>query len=139
MNNTLVIENNLECLERVFSFIDSFVIQNNLPSEAANDFNLAVEELVTNSINYGFADNNSHEIFISMEQIDNIVTVIIEDDGIEFNPFLKEKPESLTQSLEEKSIGGLGIYFVKMIMTEYHYERLNNRNTITLRKSYSDL
>ncbi len=56
------------------------------------------------------------------------------DQGKPFNPFAREDPD-LTLSLEERPVGGLGIYMVKQFMdqAEYRYEKGFNVTTISKR------
>lgn len=97
------------------------------------NINLALEEAVTNVINYAFKDNNEHLINLDFSLENRELKITITDDGIEFNPLLKEDPNT-ELSLEERKIGGLGIFFVKNIMDNIDYERINNKNILTLIK-----
>ena len=56
----------------------------------------------------------------------------MEDDGIAFDPFTSAPEPDLDASVEERRIGGLGVYFVKTLMDEAAYERRGDRNRITL-------
>ena len=57
---------------------------------------------------------------------------VLEDDGLEFDPFRSAPEPDLDASVEERRIGGLGVYFVKSLMDEATYERVDNLNRITL-------
>ena len=61
----------------------------------------------------------------------SLVTVV-EDDGIAFDPFTSAPAPDLDASVDERRIGGLGVYFVKTLMDEATYERVDNLNRITL-------
>ena len=61
-------------------------------------------------------------------------TPAIEDDGIPFNPFTQESPDT-SLSLEDREIGGLGIHIVKSLMDSYEYIRIDNRNVLKLVKN----
>ena len=63
---------------------------------------------------------------------DGALTVVLEDDGIAFNPFSEAAMPDLEASVEERRIGGLGVYFVKSLMDEASYERRGEWNRITL-------
>ena len=60
--------------------------------------------------------------------------IIISDDAIPFNPFRDDPPDTTKLSIEDRSIGGLGIHIVKNLMDEYEYKRNVNNNIITLIK-----
>jgi sigma-B regulation protein RsbU (phosphoserine phosphatase) len=61
------------------------------------------------------------------------MVISITDDGVPFNPFKKDPPDTML-SLEEREIGGLGIHIVKNLMDEYNYKRNVDKNIITLVK-----
>ena len=78
----------------------------------------------------------------SIGNIDIICDEIIEkkglrikiiDNGFPFNPLLKEEPD-LNVSIEEREIGGLGIFLVKNVMDKIDYKRENKKNIIILEK-----
>jgi len=65
---------------------------------------------------------------------DKEIKLIFIDDGIPFNPELKEDPEHLQHSVEERPSGGLGIYLVKKLMDIVKYQRIQDKNILTLTK-----
>jgi anti-sigma regulatory factor (Ser/Thr protein kinase) len=66
------------------------------------------------------------------------LVLMIEDDGIPFNPFQVEEPD-VELTVEERGIGGLGIHLVRETMDEYHYQRRANKNIVILVKELSAL
>jgi anti-sigma regulatory factor (Ser/Thr protein kinase) len=61
------------------------------------------------------------------------LTVSITDDGIPFNPFGVETPDTKL-SLEERKIGGLGVHLVRKVMDKAIYQRRVDKNVVTLVK-----
>ena len=59
----------------------------------------------------------------------------MEDDGRPFNPLEKPNPD-VTLPLEEREVGGLGIYFVRQFMTDLVYQRAEGKNRIMLKKKH---
>ena len=57
--------------------------------------------------------------------------VTIEEDGMPYNPFSRETPDT-SLSLEEREIGGLGVHLVRKLMEEFSYHRKIDTNVITL-------
>jgi anti-sigma regulatory factor (Ser/Thr protein kinase) len=88
---------------------------------------------LNNIISYGYDDEEIHEIDIEIELRSERLIIILSDDGIPFNPFKKDPPDTML-SVEERMIGGLGIHLVKKLMDEYEYKRQTNKNIITLIK-----
>lgn len=65
-----------------------------------------------------------------------MVVLVFIDQGIPYNP-LENKDPDITLNLEEREIGGLGIYMVKKIMDEVSYEYMDGQNILRMRKSLS--
>ena len=82
---------------------------------------------------YGYDDEDVHKIDIEIELRSERFIIIIGDDGIPFNPFKKDPPDTML-TVEERLIGGLGIHLVKKLMDECEYKRQTNKNIITLIK-----
>jgi anti-sigma regulatory factor (Ser/Thr protein kinase) len=97
------------------------------------EVNLALDELFTNIISYGFDDQSEHIIQVLISADNNLLTVVLEDDGIPFNPVDRLSPE-LPCDLEECKVGGLGIHLVKNLVDEVAYRRSGDKNVLTLKK-----
>jgi anti-sigma regulatory factor (Ser/Thr protein kinase) len=95
---------------------------------------MALDELLSNVISYGYQDSGEHKIRIKFSFESNILTIIIQDDGQPFDPTQIETPD-LESSVEDRKIGGLGIHIVRNMMDEFSYERIDNKNVITLKKT----
>jgi|OM-RGC.v1.026050717 anti-sigma regulatory factor (Ser/Thr protein kinase) len=98
-----------------------------------NPVNLLLEELYSNTLNYGQC-GKAH-VTITLEMRDHELLIQYEDNGLPFNPFEEAKQPDLGSTLEERAIGGLGIHFIKNMTDSQQYERLEGINKITLRKS----
>ena len=129
----LVIPNKIEELTKVSEFIKQIGEQMNLPHELVINLNLAMEEAVSNVIFYGF-ENRNGEIEITFSLKDGKLVFTIVDDGVEFDLTLKENPDT-TLSVEERPVGGLGIFLIKQIMNEIEYRRENGKNILIMSKS----
>jgi anti-sigma regulatory factor (Ser/Thr protein kinase) len=128
------IENNISELNKLQLEINKISKEWNLSPKILFNLNLAIEEIVTNIIFYGFDDDLEHIIYIKLFlEHDKLKTQII-DDGKEFNPLEKETPDHIDKPLEERDIGGLGIHFVKNIMDKIEFKREKNKNILTLIK-----
>jgi anti-sigma regulatory factor (Ser/Thr protein kinase) len=94
---------------------------------------MALDDLLANIISYGYVDDSHHLISIKLSLVGDSVVVVITDDGLPFNPFTREGPDT-DLSLEEREIGGLGLLLVKNVIDETYYKRHVNKNVITLVK-----
>jgi anti-sigma regulatory factor (Ser/Thr protein kinase) len=99
--------------------------------------NLALDELFTNIISYGFDDKNEHTIRITISLQNDELVFSVEDDGIPFNPTEVETPD-LECTIEECRIGGLGIHLAKNLMDEVCYQRCKDKNILTLKKNIKE-
>ena len=133
MTNTLYIKNELEQLTRLYAFLDRQAGVYKLEELLSMQIKLALEEAVTNVILYAYPDKKDQDIRIDMSCENKRLTIVITDTGIAFNPLERQEPD-LTLSLEERPIGGLGIFLVKQLMTEVTYSHSDGKNTLTMTK-----
>ena len=91
--------------------------------------NLIVEEVFANIIDYSNADS----IIVNAEFDKPLLTVEFIDNGVEFNPLLKENP-LLPDTIDEAQIGGLGIFLTKEIADELDYSYIDGENHLKIIK-----
>ncbi len=113
--------------------IDAFCAEIGLAEEIVFDVNLAVDELVTNTISYGYDDDGEHRIELVLRLEDGALVIDISDDGRAFDPLQAPAPD-VGASLQDRAIGGLGIYLVRKTMDGVTYRRQDGRNVVTLTK-----
>lgn len=137
VSKNILINNNLSEIERLSKAVAEFGEKNNLSSEVIYDVRLALEEVVSNIINYGFEDNYEHQISIEMNLQGETLTMKIKDDGKPFNP-LEVKSTNLDKPFDEREIGGMGIYIVRKLMDKILYKREEGNNVLQLTKYLAD-
>ena len=130
---TLILKNDLSELERVMSFVADLCVRNSIPPETEYDLNLALDEMITNVIQHAYPVSGEHHFTLQITVSNEEFVARIEDDGVEFNPTEHPTPD-LNAPLEERKVGGLGIYLVRQIMTSVEYQRVARKNVVTLRK-----
>lgn len=108
-----------------------FASDNGIAGGRALDFELCLNELVTNVIHYAYADKGWHEIRVALEREGDELRATIEDDGGPFNPLEKESP-AIPHSLEHAAVGGWGIPIVRALVDDLSYERRDGRNCFTI-------
>ena len=117
-------------VRRVVETVEAFCAKHNLPQQLIFHFNLALDELLTNVMNYGYDQiaTDDYDVSVHLVLDQGTLTAELRDNGRAFNPLDMPDPD-LSLSLEDKPIGGLGIYFVKTLMdhVEYHREGAYNR------------
>ncbi len=121
----LIMRNDIEQIPTLSEWIDSLSI----PEELNMPINLALEEIVTNVMLYAYPGKHGQ---VLVEYTAPLIFTIT-DSGIAFDPTKKEEVDT-TLSAEERPIGGLGIHLVRQIMDEVIYERVDDKNVLTLIK-----
>jgi anti-sigma regulatory factor (Ser/Thr protein kinase) len=102
-------------------------------AQAVNLVLLAIEELVTNCIQYGYDDDMEHTISIVLSINDQELTLSVIDDGHPFDPLAAPSPDFSLQ-VRDRPIGGLGIYLLRQMADHIAYERRDGSNRLTLTK-----
>ena len=131
---SIQLSNNRPEIRNLRNRFDIFAKDNKIPEKAIHDVQLALDEIVTNTIEYGYEDDDKHLIDIKFTFNKESLKITIIDDANPYNILDKEKPDT-SLSLEDKPIGGLGIYLVKHLMTNIDYDYRDGKNHILLTKS----
>ncbi len=129
--STLTLTNDINELDKLEPFLNSFFEQNSLDHASLSKIDLALEEALANIIMYAYPDGKTGEVTLDMNVENNAIKMKISDKGIPFNPLEKETAD-LNVSLEERKIGGLGIYLIKEIMDKVEYEYKEKNNILNL-------
>jgi anti-sigma regulatory factor (Ser/Thr protein kinase) len=130
---TVSFKNQLAEIERLGQIMGAFAEHHHWSPQFLFEANVALEELLTNVISYGYEDNQEHEIILRLSFTAGEMTAEIEDDGRPFNPLEKAEPD-VNQPVEDRPVGGLGIYLVRKFMTDVAYQRLDGKNLLRLKK-----
>jgi len=113
---------------RVVSFINSFLEKKSVGPKVVSQIDIAVDEVCSNIFNYAYKDKKG-QVLVQIDYQDGIITIRFVDTGVKFNPLEKEDPD-VSLSLEERKIGGLGIYLVKQLMDDVTYEYSPSKENI---------
>lgn len=128
------LENKVAELERLRQALTDFGRRHGLSPGVVHDLDLALEEILTNIITFGYTDSSAHEIRVSLRVQPGEARIDVEDDGRPFNPLEAPEPDTTTP-LEERAVGGLGILLVRQRMDDIEYTRHGGRNLLTIRKA----
>ena len=119
------------------TFLEEIGEELNLSPEVSFNIHLALEEAVTNVIMYAYPQDEEHTFTLSVRHIDNRLIFKIIDSGKEFDPTLHPEAD-VTLSLEDRPIGGLGIFLIRSIMQVVEYSRVEDKNILTMVKVLED-
>lgn len=128
------LKNQLAELARLNQLLTQFGQRHHVAPRVLLDVNLALAEVVTNIISYGFNDTHEHSIQVSVSLNRGELIAEVADDGQPFNPLEAPSPDT-KQPLAERSVGGLGIHLVRNLMDEVAYQRGPAGNVLVMRKS----
>jgi sigma-B regulation protein RsbU (phosphoserine phosphatase) len=133
LQHSLTLPNDVNTIPQLNEFLDTFCEEAGVDMETTMSLNLAMEEAVVNVMDYAYPEGTEGSVSIEARLDDAGITFVITDNGIPFDPTAKEDADT-TLPLDERNIGGLGIFLTRQIMDEIEYERDNDRNILTLRK-----
>ena len=95
---------------------------------------LAIEEVFVNVANYAYAEGDGDvTLEIGFDEAGRDVTFRLIDQGVPFDPLQKPDPD-ITLSIEERQVGGLGIFIVKKTMDTVVYSYEGGKNILTMIK-----
>ena len=131
----LTIEARPENIEAVTAFIDEQLDTTNCSMKAKMQIEVAVEELFVNIAHYAYSPEvGNATIGVKVQDDGNYVTISFKDSGTPYDPLAKPDPDT-TLSVEDRPIGGLGIYMVKKSMDDIKYEFKDGQNILTIKKN----
>lgn len=131
-----ILKNQLSEVTKLYEKIEEFGHAQHISEGVLASMNLALEEILTNIISYGYTDTKEHEISLRLTIEEDNLIAEIEDDAAPFNPLNAPEPD-ITLPIEERPIGGLGIHLTKKMMDEITYAQREGKNILRLRKRLS--
>lgn len=121
----------LDALDEIGKYVVTATTGARLDSKAAYGLRLAVDEIATNIITHGYEEaGRNGNICVSGELSESALIIVLEDTGIPFDPRSRNLPgeEYLSLPLEERPIGGLGIFLVLKGVDAFNYEFSQGKN-----------
>lgn len=130
----LTVVASVENIETVTDFVNEQLEELDCPMKAQMQIDIAIDEIFGNIAHYAY-NPDIGEATVKVEVTENPLAVIITfiDNGVPYNP-LKQADPDITQSADERQIGGLGIYMVKKSMDEITYEYKDGQNVLSVKK-----
>lgn len=137
---SLIVPGLLDSLKPIRDYVNHAAEIAGLDKKDRYSLFLAIDEVATNIVLHGYEEAGlTGDIKIDVDMTPDFLTIILEDTGKEYDPTTRELPteEDLNQPLEERPIGGLGIFLTLDGIDEFQYKRINNRNRNTFIKRRS--
>ena len=127
------IANRRDDLARVTRIVEDLAATHHLARDVVADVNVALDEVLTNILTYGYDDDEIHEIRIRLSLDQEVIEVEVEDDGRPFDPTTLAPPD-LSAPLRDRPVGGVGMHFVRNLMSAVTYARAGDHNRLLLKK-----
>ena len=102
-----------------------------LSAQAVYAVELVLEEVLTNQIKYAFVGRVASPVTLSVDVDAGDVVIGFEDDGLAFDPLQAAEPP-WPESIQQAQVGGLGLVLVHRLAKSASYERLDERNRLTI-------
>ena len=132
-NLEVKLPNSIAALNSLHDTVVQFCRRWTIHPDTEFKIDLALEEIFTNIVRYGYDDNRPHEIVVRLKGSRDSVRISVEDDGRHFNPLLAPTVD-IHAPAAERPIGGLGIHLVRNLLDQVRYQRRPSGNRLILIK-----
>ena len=131
---TLTFPGQFDSLAAICDFVTRAAEAADLDARAVYAVQVAVDEACSNIIEHAYGGEGHGDVECTCRIHDDGLTVVLRDHGQPFDPTGVPEPD-LQADLEDRSLGGLGLYFVRKLMDEVHFEFApDTGNVLTLVK-----
>lgn len=121
-------------VEAVIEFVNGRLGALGFATKERMQIDVAMDEVLANVCNYAYGGDMG-SLTVEIEALDDPagVKLTFVDEGVAFNPLLVPEPNTKL-SLEERKVGGYGIFIVRKTMDQVTYERKDGKNILTVVK-----
>ena len=131
---SITVEAKIENVDKVTEFVNEVLEEKECPLKVHMQLDVAIDEIFGNIAYYAYGKGSGNAtIQIEMEDNPPKITLTFIDQGIPYNQ-LESKDPDITLDIEDREIGGLGIFLVKKTMDELSYEYVDGQNILTMKK-----
>lgn len=121
----------VDSIDQIRHHIKEISAEAGLNKKASYNLMLAADEIATNIILYGYeASGTEGDLNVLHTETEKELIVIFEDQAPPFDPLRRELPDEadLAKPLEEREIGGLGIFLTVKGVDDFSYEYVDTTN-----------
>lgn len=129
-------------LADVFGALDrceNLLQEADVPAALRGDMRLVLEELMVNTVEYGYPDGRPGQIRILLQPQPDAVAIELIDDGVAFDPLQSATPDLTGDLADREQVGGLGVHLARTMTSEMRYTRDADGNHLLLRFTYPNL
>lgn len=136
ITRNISIKNRIEETTGVTDLVEQTSLEAGFEQKEVYDILIALDEILSNIVYYAYPDGSTGVIDIEIKFDGETIDIRFIDSGVPFDPLTKADPD-LSIPVEEREIGGLGIFIVKKLMNEVSYVRENEKNILMISKTKS--
>jgi serine/threonine-protein kinase RsbW len=129
----LVIRNDVADLVAVTNALDRIGAELGFPAKALMQLQVALDEVLSNIIKYAWPEGGLHALNVRIKAHETGIEIVIIDDGQAFDPRSRPAPDVVPVGQRPRP-GGVGIHMVKQLVDSFEYQRIDERNCVTLSK-----
>ncbi|MDR1956186.1 MAG: SpoIIE family protein phosphatase [Treponema sp.] len=133
LEKELVLPASTDHLDRLLDWIEEVLQSYDCPAKTRYQITVMTEEIFMNIVHYAYPENTG-DVVVRVDRAGERYVVQYEDQGLAFNPLEQARPDTKA-SLEERTIGGLGIHLVREMADDLSYARVNGKNQLTIYKA----
>ena len=123
-----------QSLNSVVDFVDMVLDHIECPTRARRQIHVVADEIFSNIARYAYGhDTGDATVRMGFESPNHMLVLTFEDHGKPFDPCRSDDPDTAL-TIEDRPVGGLGIFMVKQMMDVVEYCRRNGCNVLTLKK-----
>jgi serine/threonine-protein kinase RsbW len=132
---SLELRSEAAALPRLIDFVEDFARRHDLPEIEKSRLLLVLEELFTNVVKYGRAEDAvATTVGVMLALKGGELTIEFSDDGPPFDPLIAASPD-LERPIADRPIGGLGLHILRSLVDHARYRREGDRNHLVIRRS----
>ncbi|BAY24952.1 putative anti-sigma regulatory factor serine/threonine protein kinase [Calothrix sp. NIES-2100] len=125
----LTVDGTLDSLSDIAKYVMAAAAAADLDKKTSYRLRLAVDEIATNIIVHGYEEAGREGTVVCQTTLtDDSLTITLEDTGEFYDPTKQAFPDDMDLPMEQRKIGGLGVYLTIQGVDKFTYERANNKN-----------
>jgi anti-sigma regulatory factor (Ser/Thr protein kinase) len=123
-----------EYLDEIREFVGEIARTGGFTDKDVYNIQLATDEAASNIIEHAYEKMPDGVLELSCGVRDDLITIVLIDHGESFDPSEIPLPD-LKADLSARKIGGLGIFLMRKLMDDVHYEvKAGQGNILTMTK-----
>jgi anti-sigma regulatory factor (Ser/Thr protein kinase) len=131
MMKSIAIRSEATELTRLRGWVDAYAAEVGLDDDSRSRVHVILDELVTNLFKYGYDDGVIGNCEVTLERRGDCLNILVRDDGRPFDPLNADAPD-LDLSVDDRPVGGLGLYLIRSMISDGGHERDGAENILRL-------